>query len=500
GEVNTTSIPTASTQVSPASADVAAASISHDTVCAYITSQSNGSQIKYKDINQIDKDDIEDMDIKGRRENYKQGSKVEESAPKDLMAIDGVGWDWSYMANEEENHALVADDKAPTEFALMAKSSSSLSQVEARLVEFKTQEIKLCEKIRGLEFDVKNKNTKTENHMNELEQVKKEKEDLDSKLTSFESASKDIDTLLGSQRSDKNKKVLRYNVVPPLPAQVCSPPKKDMSWTGLPEFADDTMTDYSRPSLSIESNTSDLQNSNSFVSEHGESSCSILSNHMIKFVKAADSPIDIKTHKVETVRKSSEVRDLIRTRRFLDTMLFPPLPAQVCSPPKKDMSWTGLPEFADDTITDYSRPFLSIESNTSDLQNSNSFVSEHGESSCSILSNPMIKFVKAADSPIDIKTHKVETVRKSFVRYAEINSSISEHGESSESIISKPMIKFVKEVDCAKVKTNKGEAARKPSIKYAEMYRNTSKSPKVRGNQRNWNNLKTQQLGKDFVM
>nr|GFD06075.1 ribonuclease H-like domain-containing protein [Tanacetum cinerariifolium] len=43
GDVNTASIPTASTQVSPASADVAAASISHDTVCAYIASQSNGS-------------------------------------------------------------------------------------------------------------------------------------------------------------------------------------------------------------------------------------------------------------------------------------------------------------------------------------------------------------------------------------------------------------------------------------------------------------------------
>nr|GEX19103.1 ribonuclease H-like domain-containing protein [Tanacetum cinerariifolium] len=39
---------------------------------------------------------------KGRRENFKQGSKTEEQAPKALMAIDGVGWDWSYMANEEE--------------------------------------------------------------------------------------------------------------------------------------------------------------------------------------------------------------------------------------------------------------------------------------------------------------------------------------------------------------------------------------------------------------
>nr|GFD56896.1 hypothetical protein [Tanacetum cinerariifolium] len=40
------------------------------------------------------------------------------------MVIDGMGWDWSYMENEEENHALVADEEAPTEFALMAKSSS----------------------------------------------------------------------------------------------------------------------------------------------------------------------------------------------------------------------------------------------------------------------------------------------------------------------------------------------------------------------------------------
>nr|GEV71452.1 hypothetical protein [Tanacetum cinerariifolium] len=177
--------------------------------------------------------------------------------------------------------------------------------------------------------------------MNELEQIKKEKEGLDSKLIGFESASKDLDTLLGSQRSDKNKEGLGYSVVP--------------------------------------------------------------------------------------------------------------LPAQVYSPPKKDMSWTRLPEFADDAITDYSRHSPSIESNTSDLQNSNSYVSEHGESSKSILSKPMIKFVKATDSPTDIKTNKVETVRKS-------------------------------------------------SVRYAEMYRNTSKSPKVRGNQRNWNNLKTQQLGKDFVM
>nr|GEZ55333.1 hypothetical protein [Tanacetum cinerariifolium] len=117
-----------------------------------------------------------------------------------------------------------------------------LSQVEARLVEFKNQEIKFCEKIRGLKFNVESKNNRIERLTNELEELKKEKED-------------------------------------------------------------DTITDYSRPSSSIESNSSDLQNNNSTVSEHGESSESIMSKPMIKFVKATDSPGVIKTNKTKTAMK-----------------------------------------------------------------------------------------------------------------------------------------------------------------------------------------------------
>nr|GEY09524.1 hypothetical protein [Tanacetum cinerariifolium] len=63
-EDNTAGVPTASTQVSTAGATVAPASISLDTACAFIVSQSNGSQLKYEVINQINKDDIEEMDIK----------------------------------------------------------------------------------------------------------------------------------------------------------------------------------------------------------------------------------------------------------------------------------------------------------------------------------------------------------------------------------------------------------------------------------------------------
>nr|GEV18335.1 hypothetical protein [Tanacetum cinerariifolium] len=172
---------------------------------------------------------------RGKRESYKQCPKEEEPTPKALMAIDGIGCDWSYMANEEENHALVADDEVPTEFALMATSSLSLEN-----------------------------------------EVKKEKEGLDNKLTGFKSALKDLDNLLGSQRSYKNKDGLRYNAVPPpllhksiyLPRKIC-----------LGQYF--------------------------FFSEHGESSSSIMSKPMIKFVKAVDCPRVIKTNNTENAKKST---------------------------------------------------------------------------------------------------------------------------------------------------------------------------------------------------
>nr|GFA09544.1 hypothetical protein [Tanacetum cinerariifolium] len=67
---------------------------------------------------------------RGRKESYRQGTKAKEKTPKALMAIDGVGWDWSYMANKGESHALVADEEAPIEFALMANTKSKELKLE----------------------------------------------------------------------------------------------------------------------------------------------------------------------------------------------------------------------------------------------------------------------------------------------------------------------------------------------------------------------------------
>nr|GEW06309.1 hypothetical protein [Tanacetum cinerariifolium] len=256
--------------VSTASSNIGAASISQDTAWKKITIQ--GINVAGFDKSKVECFNYHKMghfarecraprsQYRGRKDNYKQGSKIEEQAPKTLMEIDEVGWDWSYMANDEENHALVADEEAPTEFALMAKTSTEseafdnslcskaykkntyslnskiteltdklidtknmiyhyklgLSQVEGRLAEFKNQEVKYCKKIRVLEFKVESRANCIESLTKELEFIEKEK-------------------------------------------------------VGLLEFADDTVTDYSRPSHAVESTTDDLQNRNPSVTETGAS-------------------------------------------------------------------------------------------------------------------------------------------------------------------------------------------------------------------------------------
>nr|GFB48917.1 hypothetical protein [Tanacetum cinerariifolium] len=80
---------------------------------------------------------------------------------------------------------------------------------------------------------------------------------LDWKLAGLLKALKNLDHLMESQRSDQVKERVGYNVVPPPAADLYLSPKKDLSWTGLPEFVDDTVTDYSRPSPTIASTSAE---------------------------------------------------------------------------------------------------------------------------------------------------------------------------------------------------------------------------------------------------
>nr|GFA15030.1 ribonuclease H-like domain-containing protein [Tanacetum cinerariifolium] len=129
-EVNTTSISTASTHVSPASANVAATSISHDTFCAYIASQSNGSQIKYEDINQIDEDDIEEMDIKwnmallrntghpGAKTGVEEKTSTKIEIKRVLESLYGFEVDEVRALNMDDNRKKIGIPTASDEFPL----------------------------------------------------------------------------------------------------------------------------------------------------------------------------------------------------------------------------------------------------------------------------------------------------------------------------------------------------------------------------------------------
>nr|GFB22493.1 hypothetical protein [Tanacetum cinerariifolium] len=125
----------------------------------------------------------------------------------------------------------------------------------------------------------------------------------------------------------------------------------------------------------------------------------------------------------------------------------PPAAANLYISPKKDLSWTGLPEFMDNTVADYSRP------------------------------SPTVASTSAKDQIKD--------------------SSTSEDVASPNP--SKPFVKFVKPKDSqSKNKTKEQETPKKSQVKYAEQYRHSNKKPK--GNQRIWNNLKSYQLGSEFVL
>nr|GEW76161.1 uncharacterized mitochondrial protein AtMg00810-like [Tanacetum cinerariifolium] len=130
---------TASTKVSTASSQTSTANLSDATVYAFMANQSNGSQLVHEHLEQIHEDDLEEIDLKWQlallsmrlalislkgprnqdsRNMYQDSSRrtvnVEETPPKAMVTIDGVGFDWSYMA----------EDKVPTDMALMAFSYS----------------------------------------------------------------------------------------------------------------------------------------------------------------------------------------------------------------------------------------------------------------------------------------------------------------------------------------------------------------------------------------
>ncbi|GJW39457.1 hypothetical protein Tco_0065302 [Tanacetum coccineum] len=240
-DANTASpqVSTASPNVNTASPQVSTASFSDNVVYAFMVENPNGSNLLHQDLEQIHEDDLEAMDLKwqlsllsmrAKRYYQRTGKKIfinandtvgydkskfrnedntrkqgnnEDTSSKAMLAIDGVGFDWSDMAEEQvqKNMALMAFSDSKNEVLFSEEVA-----VRKREVACKDYEINVLK--------------------SEFEKVKEEKEDIEFKIEKFDKASKDLDQLLGSQITDKSKKGLGYSAVPPPHPLIYNRPKK----------------------------------------------------------------------------------------------------------------------------------------------------------------------------------------------------------------------------------------------------------------------------------
>ncbi|GJU29561.1 putative ribonuclease H-like domain-containing protein [Tanacetum coccineum] len=264
-----TGVSTGNTKVNTASTETSTASFSDATVYAFLSTQPQGSELVHEDLEQLHDDDLEEMDLKwnmallsmrarkfyqrtGRKiiidgsstagydkskvecfnchkmghfarecraprskdnRNWNQGSsskavRIEDASEKAMCAIDGAGFDWSDMAEDEiqANMALMAftdsevsNDKSCSKSCLQnyealkkqyddllvklddtgfkaATYKRGLSILEAQVVKYKESEVLFSEEIALLKRSVGHKEYLMGLLKTELEKVKEEKE------------------------------------------------------------------------------------------------------------------------------------------------------------------------------------------------------------------------------------------------------------------------------------------------------------------------------------
>ncbi|GJV12352.1 ribonuclease H-like domain-containing protein [Tanacetum coccineum] len=282
-------------------------SYTNDLMFSFFADQSSGPQLDDEDLEQIDQDNLEEMDIKWQdidktkvecfnchrrghfarecrtprnqgnrngdagyrsRDNTRRTVPVETSdalvvQDNALIMQDGLGYDWSYIAQDEPTeHMKKLQKQFDEQRQTLSKANLEivayqlgLESVEAQLVVHQKNEVVYEEKIAVLEFEVKDKGNVVTRLTNQLEQTLKEKEDLKAKLEHvFDSRSSDGDD---NQTNDRFKKDNEYHAVPPPLTGNYMPPLADLSFAGLDDSVYRPTTNKTSASVSqvVTSNT-----------------------------------------------------------------------------------------------------------------------------------------------------------------------------------------------------------------------------------------------------
>ncbi|GKD52774.1 hypothetical protein Tco_1281750 [Tanacetum coccineum] len=229
----------ASPSVNAVSPQVCTTSVSDNTVYAFMVENPNGGVLQH-----FAKECRAPRSKEGQfrnQDNTKKQGNHEDTSSKAMLVIDGVGFDWSDMADEQvyTNMALMAfSDSELNEYEFkVANYKRGLATVEVQLITYKKNEVLFSKEVAVLKREVGCKNYEINVLKRELKKVKQEKDGIHFKIGKFDKASNDLDQFLGSQITEKSKKGLGYSAVPlPHPLIYNRPNKLDLSYSGLDEF------------------------------------------------------------------------------------------------------------------------------------------------------------------------------------------------------------------------------------------------------------------------
>ncbi|GJR07178.1 ribonuclease H-like domain-containing protein [Tanacetum coccineum] len=243
-----------SPNVNTASPQVSTASFSDNAVYAFMLSLLSMRAKRYFQ-RTSKKIFINANDTVGNQDNTRKQGNNEDTSSKAMLAIDGVGFDWSDMAEEQvqTNMALMAfsdsevyNDKACSKTCL--KNYETLKkQCDDLIVKLNQTKFTAATYKRVLETVEEQLITYRKNEVlfsEEVAVLKKEVACKDYEINMLKT-SKDLEKLLESPITEKSKKGLGYNVVPPPHPLIYNRPKKlDLSYFSLDEFKDPEFKSY----------------------------------------------------------------------------------------------------------------------------------------------------------------------------------------------------------------------------------------------------------------